>query len=179
MSSPPPEDDEGQHFSVSLMVYSKVKSTSAKGKTTSKIEKSTKLKELSFSLNSSNYINFLQAMLLKHSLDNYEVTENKHFPFKYLPPKTKGCVFLITITGLLTVFVRQRTSEAIDVDNKADYKEMVKKITEEKPLTVKIYVDMRSVESLPQGSRSRRSCSEGDSSSGEVCMHILEFTQHN
>lgn len=179
MSSPPPEDDDGQHFSVSLMVYSKVKSTSAKGKTTSKIEKSTKLKELSFSLNSSNYINFLQVMLLKHSLDNYEVTENKHFPFKYLPPKTKGCVFLTTITGLLTVFVRQRASKAIDVDNKADYKEMVKKITEEKPLTVKIYMDMQSVESLPQGSCSRHSCSEEDSSSGEVCMHILEFTQHN
>ena len=91
-------------------------------------------------------------MLLKHSLDNYKVTENKHFPFKYLPPNTKGCIFLITITGLLTVFVRQHTSEAIDVDNKADYKEMVKKIMEEKQLMVKIYMDMWSVKSLPQGS---------------------------
>ena len=78
MSSPPPEDDSlGQQFSISLTVYSKVKNMTTKGKTTSKVEKSTKLKELSFCTNNSNYIGFLQAVLLKHGLDDYEVTEKK------------------------------------------------------------------------------------------------------
>ncbi|KAL4072356.1 hypothetical protein V8B97DRAFT_1917147 [Scleroderma yunnanense] len=88
----PRKDDDGQHFSILLTVYSKVKNTSAKGKTMSKVEKSTKLKELSFSINNSNYISFLQAILLKHGLENYKVTEKKHFPFKYLPLKTKGLI---------------------------------------------------------------------------------------
>jgi len=95
MSSPTLEDDDTlvQSFSVSLTVYSKIKKTSVKGKTTSKEEKSTKMKELLFAPTNSNYVEFLQAILLKHGLENYEATEKKHFPLKYIPPKTKGYVF--------------------------------------------------------------------------------------
>jgi len=59
----------------------------------SKEEKSTKMKELLFAPNNSNYIEFLQAILLKHGLEIHEVTEKKHFPLKYIPPKAKGYVF--------------------------------------------------------------------------------------
>ncbi|KIK15351.1 hypothetical protein PISMIDRAFT_82380, partial [Pisolithus microcarpus 441] len=108
MSSPPPEDDDFlQSFSISLTVYSKIRKTSVKGKATSKEEKSTKTKELLFALSTSNYIEFLQAVLSKHGLNNYEVTEKKHYPLKYVPPKAKGA------------------SDAIDVDNIIDYREMV------------------------------------------------------
>ena len=91
MSSPTPEnDDTQQSFSISLAVYSRIKKMSAKGKITSKEEKSTKTKELLFASNDSNYVEFLEAILLKHGLERYEATEKKHFPLKYIPPKAKG-----------------------------------------------------------------------------------------
>ncbi|KAI6043800.1 hypothetical protein EDC04DRAFT_2599889 [Pisolithus marmoratus] len=52
-----------------------------------KEEKSTKMKELIFSLSDSNYVKFLQAILCKHGLKVYEVTEKKHFLLKFIPPK--------------------------------------------------------------------------------------------
>ncbi|KAI6038105.1 hypothetical protein EDC04DRAFT_2604293 [Pisolithus marmoratus] len=114
MSSLAPEDVLLQSFSVLMVVYSKIKKTSMKGKTVSKEEKSTKMKELLFSLSNLNYVKFLQAILCKHSLIEYEVTEKKYFLLKYIPPKAQG----------------QWVSDAIDVDNLADYREMVKKISE-------------------------------------------------
>ncbi|KIK17126.1 hypothetical protein PISMIDRAFT_112058, partial [Pisolithus microcarpus 441] len=133
MSSPLPEDDILlQSFSVSLTVYSKVKNVSLKGKKSSKEEKSTKMKELLFTLDNSNYTEFLQAILCKHGLDGYTVTEKRHFPIKYIPPKAKG----------------QWMSDVIDVDDIANYREMVKKIAEETPPVVKVFVDMRHVDKL-------------------------------
>jgi hypothetical protein len=58
-------------------------------KTTTKEEKSIKMKELLFAPDPSNHIKFLQAILLKHGLENYEVMEKKHFPVKYGLAKTK------------------------------------------------------------------------------------------
>ncbi|KAI6008476.1 hypothetical protein EDC04DRAFT_2907142 [Pisolithus marmoratus] len=134
MLSPALEDDNFlQLFSILLTVYLKVKKMSAKGKMTSKEEKSTKMKELLFTLNSSNYIEFLQAILLKHGLAGYEVTEKKHFPLKYIPSKAKGQCIL----------------DAINVDNILDYREMVKKLTEDKPPMVKLFMDMQYIEKLP------------------------------
>jgi hypothetical protein len=91
MSSPAPEDAGIQQlFSISLTVYSNViKKMAVKGKTTTKEEKSTKMKELLFAPDPLNYIKFLQAILLKHGLENYEVTEKRHFPLKYGLAKTK------------------------------------------------------------------------------------------
>ncbi|KAI5982861.1 hypothetical protein EDD15DRAFT_2377076 [Pisolithus albus] len=97
----------------------------------------------------SNYLDFLQAILRKHGLQSYEVTEKKRFPLKYVPPKAKG----------------QRVSDVIDVDNAADYREMVKKISEEKPAIVKIFVDMRHIEKLPHPSKSSEDNSEFTSDS--------------
>jgi len=37
----------------------------------------------------------------------------------------------------------------IDIDNVADYQEMVKKITDDKPSVVKIFVGMKHIEKLP------------------------------
>jgi len=91
MSLPsPPQDSEDEHaFSVSLTVYSKIKKVT-KGKTTSKEEKSIKTKELVFPINESNHLDFLRSILLKHGQKSYEVTEKKHYPFWYIPPKVKG-----------------------------------------------------------------------------------------
>ncbi|KAI6129823.1 hypothetical protein EV401DRAFT_2066572 [Pisolithus croceorrhizus] len=101
MSQSPALEDEVnlQAFSVSLAVYSK----------------STKTKELLFAPDNSNYLEFLCSILRKHGLMNYQVTEKKHFPLKYILPKAKG----------------QRIGDAIDVDNQNDYREMVKKVSDE------------------------------------------------
>ncbi|KAG6380500.1 hypothetical protein JVT61DRAFT_8658 [Boletus reticuloceps] len=104
------EDDSEaeQVFSISLTVYTKVKKT-LRGKTTSKEEKLMKTKELVFAVKPSNYVDFLQSILQKHGQDDYEVKARKHYPFRYTLPNMKG----------------QRTVDAIDVDNVADYQEMV------------------------------------------------------
>ncbi|KAI5988002.1 hypothetical protein EDC04DRAFT_2614644 [Pisolithus marmoratus] len=44
------------------------------------------MKELLFSLSNLNYIEFFQAILHKHGLEDYMVTERKHFPLNYIPP---------------------------------------------------------------------------------------------
>ncbi|KIK75629.1 hypothetical protein PAXRUDRAFT_172211 [Paxillus rubicundulus Ve08.2h10] len=114
MSSPSPihdaEDNSEQAFSILLTIYLKVKTT-LQGKSASKQEKSVKMKELLFPVKPSNYVNFLKGMLQKHGQEVYEVTEKKHYPFRYALPKTKG----------------QQSADAlaIDVNNIADYKEMV------------------------------------------------------
>ncbi|KAF8546133.1 hypothetical protein OG21DRAFT_1491549 [Imleria badia] len=134
--SPTPEPEENleieQVFSVSLIVYSKVKKI-LRGKATLKEEKTMKTKELSFAVNSSNYTDFLWSMLEKHGQDNYEVTTKKHYPFRYTLLKIKG----------------QHVANAIDVNNIADYKEMVMKINESKPAVIKILIDMRDIQKLP------------------------------
>ncbi|KAI6009267.1 hypothetical protein EDC04DRAFT_2906607 [Pisolithus marmoratus] len=120
----------------------------------SKEEKSTKMKELIFSLSDSNYVKFLQAILCKHGLKEYEVTEKKQFPLKFIPPKAQG----------------QWVSDTIDVDNLADYQEMVKKISEYegKLSIVKIFMDMQQVEKLPRASKSRGSGSSKDGDSEPI-----------
>ncbi|KAI6099448.1 hypothetical protein EV401DRAFT_1894797 [Pisolithus croceorrhizus] len=82
------------------------------------------MKELLFVVVESNYLEFLQAILLKHGLESYKVAEKKHFPVKYVPPKAQG----------------QWLSDTIDVNDATDYKEMVKKISEDKPPVVKIFL---------------------------------------
>ena len=56
--------------------------------------------------------------------------------------------------------------DAIDVDNSSDYKEMVKKISGEKPLIVKVFVDTRHIDKLPRRGSKTGGCigSEDDSS---------------
>ncbi|KAI5998888.1 hypothetical protein EDC04DRAFT_2909211 [Pisolithus marmoratus] len=134
MSQSPALEDKVnlQAFSVSLAVYSKVKKT-AQGKMTSKEEKSTKTKELLFTPDDSNYLEFLHSILHKHSLMNYQVTEKKHFSLKYILLKVKG----------------QWIGDAINVDNQNDYREMVKKVFDEAIPVVKVFVNMQQVEKLP------------------------------
>ncbi|KAI6163600.1 hypothetical protein EDD17DRAFT_1428783, partial [Pisolithus thermaeus] len=96
-----------------------------------------------FAPDDSNYLEFLCSILRKHGLMNYQVTEKKHFLLKYIPPK--------------------RIGDAIDVDNQNDYREMVKKVSDEAVPVVKVFVDMRQVEKLPQVSQAAGSGSGNDS----------------
>ncbi|KAI6046204.1 hypothetical protein EDC04DRAFT_2598390 [Pisolithus marmoratus] len=91
----------------------------------SKEEKSMKMKELLFAPDNSNYLDFLCSILLKHGLTNYQVSNKKHFPLK------------------------QQLSNAINVDNQNDYKEMVKKISDNILPTVKVFIDMQHIKKLP------------------------------
>ncbi|KIK73995.1 hypothetical protein PAXRUDRAFT_176944, partial [Paxillus rubicundulus Ve08.2h10] len=58
----------------------------------------------------------------------------EHYPFRYTLPKTKG----------------QWSADvlAIDVNNLADYQEMVMKITESELSTVKIFIVMQHIQKL-------------------------------
>jgi len=63
---------------------------------------------------------------------------------------------------------RQRTSDAIDIDNLNDYREMVKKISDDHPPVVKIFVDMRHIEKLPRVSQGSEDDSEPTTDGGAV-----------
>ena len=77
-------------FTVALTVYSGLKQSSkGKGTTTKQQEKSVKTKELHFSLNNNNYIEFLESILEKHSQTQYKVSHKQQFLFKYAMPKIK------------------------------------------------------------------------------------------
>ncbi|KAI6045834.1 hypothetical protein EDC04DRAFT_2598430 [Pisolithus marmoratus] len=150
MLSPSPTCRSGElgkqcAFTVALTVYSSLK-LKMKGKTSVLKEvKSVKTKELSFPLKVNNYLDFLQGVLDKHGQDHYKILERKRYLFKYVPPKIKG----------------QCVSDVMDVDNEADYQEMVGKVSSIHPSTTKIFVDMKQVEKLP----SSKSGDEGDESS--------------
>ncbi|KIO01833.1 hypothetical protein M404DRAFT_149000, partial [Pisolithus tinctorius Marx 270] len=115
-------------FTISLSVYGPKKKE--KGKTTPKA--TMKTKELTFAVNNTNYLDILQHVLDKHGQGQYRVSSSKHFPFKLVPPKVQS----------------QAISNAINVDNEVDYKDMVKRICSIHPGPMKIYVNMKHVEKL-------------------------------
>jgi hypothetical protein len=65
-----------------------------------KQKKEVKTKELkhSFTATTENYIQFLQAILAKHSEEKYNVTSKKRFPFKAICPPNKACVLVTSTT---------------------------------------------------------------------------------
>ncbi|KIO07109.1 hypothetical protein M404DRAFT_137821, partial [Pisolithus tinctorius Marx 270] len=127
--SPTPDAEKLHSFMILLSVYGPKKKE--KGKTTPKA--TMKTKELTFAVNDTNYLNFLQHVLDKHGLGQYRVSSSKHFPFKFVLPKAQS----------------QAISNVIDVDNEVDYKDMVKRICSIHPGPMKIYVKMKYVEKLP------------------------------
>ncbi|KAI6008940.1 hypothetical protein EDC04DRAFT_2906864 [Pisolithus marmoratus] len=123
MSSPSPTRELEKHLK---------KNTKGKASALKEV-KSVKMKELFFPLQDDNYLLFLQSILKKHGQDQYKVSVHKHYPFKFVPPKVKG----------------QCVSDAMDVDNEVDYKEMVEKLHCNDSSTTKILVDMKQVRRLP------------------------------
>ena len=158
MSSPSPtrdiEPEDEQVFSTFLTVYLKVKKL-LWGKSTLKEEKLVKIKEFFFVIKLSNlgYIDFLKSMLQKHGQEDYEVTKKSTTHFDILYPKWKGTFMyflVIQLEWLANGNSRQWVANAIDVDNLADYEEMVTKIIEGKPSAIKILVDMQNIQKLPR-----------------------------
>ncbi|KAF8545775.1 hypothetical protein OG21DRAFT_1532992 [Imleria badia] len=135
--SPASSDSETAYtFAVSLTVYSFIKKKTAKGKVAvSKEEKSVKVKGYNFQLTTRTIWTFCKAFssLDRHGQDQYMLSLKKQFSFKYIPPKMKT----------------QRTSDAMDIDNETDYKEMAKKIWQSSPSSTKILIDMKDVKKLP------------------------------
>ncbi|KAI6008520.1 hypothetical protein EDC04DRAFT_2907074 [Pisolithus marmoratus] len=81
---------------------------------------------------------FLQSLLKKHGQDQYMVSDRRQYPFQFIPPKARGpCV-----------------SDAMDVDNKADYWDMVSKIHGTNLSITKIFIYMKHIEKLPSNESS-------------------------
>jgi hypothetical protein len=51
-----------------------------------------------FAIKPSNlgYVDFLKSMLQKHGQEDYEVTEKKHYPFRYTLPTVKGYIYVFS-----------------------------------------------------------------------------------
>ncbi|KAG6370349.1 hypothetical protein JVT61DRAFT_12157 [Boletus reticuloceps] len=144
------ESTEKQYaFTVALTVYSMLKQSSKGKSTAKKQEKSVKTKELLFPLNEDNYIEFLESILEKHGQTQFKVSKKHRFSFKFTMAKTKS----------------QRITEAMDVNNKPDYKEM-------------IFVDMKDVEKIPSHQVNARSGDEESSISDDNQLeHVLSNCQ--
>ncbi|KAI6019254.1 hypothetical protein BKA83DRAFT_4127200 [Pisolithus microcarpus] len=141
MSSPSPELEKQFSFAVALTAYSNLKKKTKGKASAAKEVKSVKTKELLFPLRDNNYLGFLQSLLEKHGQDQYIVSDQRWYPFKFVPPKAKGS---------------QRATDAMDVDNEADYQEMVGKIHGANPSVTKIFIDMKHVEKLPSNESSNK-----------------------
>ncbi|KIO15009.1 hypothetical protein M404DRAFT_17863 [Pisolithus tinctorius Marx 270] len=151
--SPTPYTEKLHSFTILLSVYGPKKKE--KGKTTPKA--TMKKKELTFAVNDTNYLDFLQHVLDKHGQGQYRVSSSKHFPFKFVLPKVQ--------------------SNAINVNNKVDYKDMVKRICSIHPGPTKIYVNTKHVEKLPtiDGSGDKSNSSGEDSGKkkhSDLDMHL-------
>src|SRR5882762_11619259 len=70
-------------YHVPVLKSSSGASSKGRGKGQLKTKKETKSKELSFSVNESNFVVFLEALLKIHNEKKYCVTAQKPFSFKY------------------------------------------------------------------------------------------------
>ncbi|KIJ57517.1 hypothetical protein HYDPIDRAFT_171653, partial [Hydnomerulius pinastri MD-312] len=86
-----------------------------------------------------NYLNFLHQLLAKHAQDKYNVTKMKWFSFKYYS----------ALGGSPPTDYKFRC-ETMDIDTVDDYKEMVKKLCEANPASIKVSVDIKDVSKLSQ-----------------------------
>ncbi|KIK13183.1 hypothetical protein PISMIDRAFT_119385 [Pisolithus microcarpus 441] len=158
MSSPSPELEKQFSFAVALTVYSNLKKKTKGKASAAKEVKSVKTKELLFPLRDNNYLGFLQSLLEKHGQDQYIVSDRRRYPFKFVPPKAKG----------------QRATDAMDVDNEADYQEMVGKIHGANPSITKIFIDMKHVEKLPSNESSNEA-SEASGDDDDLVRSVIHF----
>ena len=144
-------------FAMALTIYSKLKKSNLKGKTSTKHEeKSVKTKKLLFALEENNYLKFLEGILKKHEKKQYKVSSKQQFSFKFIASKIKGydAFFSFLLSHLTKVIFSQPAGDAMDVDNELDYKNMVQKIIDaaSDPSSItKILVDMKNVKKLPSG----------------------------
>ncbi|KAI6126581.1 hypothetical protein F5141DRAFT_1209871 [Pisolithus sp. B1] len=151
MLSPSPTHCSGElekqyAFTVAFMVYSSLKSM-MKGKTSVPKEvKSIKIKELSFPLKVNNYLDFLQGILNKHGQDHYKVSERKWYSFN-----------------------------AMDVDNEANYQEMVGKVSSIHPSTTKIFFNMKQVRKLPLSESGMRLQKTSSHEATDLDLHLTQW----
>ncbi|KIM74288.1 hypothetical protein PILCRDRAFT_14550 [Piloderma croceum F 1598] len=87
--------------------------------------KTVKFKEFDFTISNDNYLDFLCELLQSQSQDKYQVAAKKCYGFKYLYPPLKVL------------------HNAVDVDNKKDYKWMVTNVLEQQLKKIKTLVDMK------------------------------------
>ena len=93
-------------------------------------------------------------------------------------PRRKGKLFVLKCKWLTPPCTRHRTSDAIDVDNLNDYKEMVKKISDDCPPVVRVFVDMRHIEKLPRVSQAGGPGSGDDSEPTTDSSTVCTVTGH-
>jgi hypothetical protein len=84
------DDDLPESFETRVIAQLAVYSTSKDAKGKVKESKTQKTKELVFMFSANNYVEFLQAVLAKHSQEKYKVTERRPYTFKYLHPPSKA-----------------------------------------------------------------------------------------
>ncbi|KAH8077905.1 hypothetical protein BXZ70DRAFT_911281 [Cristinia sonorae] len=126
-ANPAPSSHPRVTFSIAVTCYIE-KSKTVKGKTTvSKKAEKSKSKELVFELRGSRYLDFLKAVLEKHGLSKYKVSDSAVFPFSYY---YKG----------------RPKSNALVVDTHSDFNNLVKKACDESLRAINIMVDMEEVE---------------------------------
>ena len=138
--SPTPDTESSFETTIvsSLAVYTKSSEKKAKE------VKTVKVKEFDFTISEDNYLNFLRELLQSQSQDKYQVAAKKRYRFKYLYPLSK--VYVIVMIRCTGADSNYRLHNAVDVDNKKDYKQMVTNVLEQQLKKIKILVGMKDVQ---------------------------------
>lgn len=120
------------------------KSVALKGKV------ETKTKELSFTFESSNenYLSFLSELLKVHAHTKYTpVKKHTRFSIKVLLGKkayvSDFCLFFWPTNCSLTSLYRKK--DGVDIDNFVEYEKLVKKVLDETPSKLIVYLDLDDV----------------------------------
>ncbi|THU95797.1 hypothetical protein K435DRAFT_859147 [Dendrothele bispora CBS 962.96] len=145
-------DEESKVIVVQLTVYTKNPSTKKRGRPSFTKEIKTKDIEHVFADSKDNYVQFLTAMLERHSKSKLiSVTENRLYPFKLqIPPTNKGA--------------------ASDIDNFDDFCRAVKKIEDMSAgKTLTALLDEKVIKDA-----AKKDASDNDSQSGDDVNSLLE-----
>src|SRR3984957_15380574 len=83
-------EDPDTSFKTTLVASLTVYNSSNSGKSKSKAaEKTSKVKEIDFTVTEHNYLEILTEILKSHSQEKFKVTAKRHFSFKYIYPPSK------------------------------------------------------------------------------------------
>lgn len=117
----------------------------AKSKNKTKQKKETKAKEFSHSFESGleNYLQLLKTILAKHGEEKYNVTDRMTYGIKVQLPSVKYTLST-SINSISDIPCRK--GDALDINNFAEYQDLVKNIIEGMPSKMNIYIDMADIQ---------------------------------
>ncbi|KAJ7098942.1 hypothetical protein C8R44DRAFT_642692 [Mycena epipterygia] len=149
------------HLTFYTAVPGNTGSSGARSKNKTEQKKETKAKEFSHSFESGleNYLQLLKTILAKHGEEKYNVMDRMTYGIKVQLPSVKYTLST-SINSISDIPCRK--GDALDIDNFAEYQDLVKDIIEGMPSKMNIYIDMADIQKRWSGRGSQGSDNEDE-----------------